>query len=136
MSKTPVKRGRPAGMRARQLELKQTLLEHPDVPKVLEKVVSAALDDEHKNQAVAQKILMDRILPKSTFEQHEVHIRAFSNLGPYLWLGGCHIRSTINFEHRLDMVDGLLRRILAEDLLVKFILKVLCHLIIHRLTLV
>jgi len=68
MSKTPVKRGRPAGMRARQLELKQTLLEHPDVPKVLEKVVSAALDDEHKNQAVAQKILMDRILPISTFD--------------------------------------------------------------------
>ena len=66
MSKTPVKRGRPAGMLARQLELKQTLLEHPDVPKVLEKVVSAALDDEHKNQAVAQKILMDRILPIST----------------------------------------------------------------------
>jgi len=69
MSKTPVKRGRPAGMRARQLELKQTLLEHPDVPKVLEKVVSAALDDEHKNQAVAQKILMDRILPISTFDK-------------------------------------------------------------------
>ena len=56
-------------MRARQLELKQTLLEHPDVPKVLEKVVSAALDDEHKNQAVAQKILMDRILPLSTIEK-------------------------------------------------------------------
>ena len=56
-------------MRATQLELKQTLLKHPDVPKVLEKVVSAALDDEHKNQAVAQKILMDRILPISTFEK-------------------------------------------------------------------
>ena len=69
MSKTPVKRGRPAGMRARQLELKQTLLEHPDVPKVLEKVVSAALDDEHKNQAVAQKLVMDRLLPISTFEK-------------------------------------------------------------------
>ena len=69
MSKTPVKRGRPAGMRARQLELKQTLLEHPDVPKVLEKVVSAALDDTHKNQTAAQKILMDRILPISTFEK-------------------------------------------------------------------
>jgi hypothetical protein len=50
MVKTPVKLGRPAGMRARQLELKQTLLEHPDVPKVVEKVVSAALDYEHKNQ--------------------------------------------------------------------------------------
>ena len=69
MSKTPVRRGRPAGMRARQLELKQTLLEHPDVPKVLEKVVSAALNDEHENQAVAQKILMDRILPIGTFEK-------------------------------------------------------------------
>jgi hypothetical protein len=69
MSKTPVKRGRPAGMRARQLELKQTLLEHPDVPKVIETVIRAALDDNHKNQAAAQKILMDRMLPISTFEK-------------------------------------------------------------------
>ncbi len=56
-------------MRARQLELKQTLLEHPDVPKVLEKVVRTALDDNHKNQAVAQKLVMDRLLPISTFEK-------------------------------------------------------------------
>ena len=69
MSKTPVKRGRPAGMRARQLELKQTLLEHPDVPKVIETVIRTALDDSHKNQTIAQKILMDRMLPISTFEK-------------------------------------------------------------------
>ena len=69
MSKTPVKRGRPAGMRARQLELKQTLLEHPDVPKVIEAVIRTALDDDHKNQTAAQKILMDRMLPISTFEK-------------------------------------------------------------------
>ena len=69
MSKTPVKRGRPAGMRARQLELKQTLLEHPDVPKVIETVIRTALDDNHKNQTAAQKILMDRMLPISTFEK-------------------------------------------------------------------
>ena len=56
-------------MRARQLELKQTLLEHPDAPKVLEKVVRTALDDNHKNQAVAQKLVMDRLLPISTFEK-------------------------------------------------------------------
>ena len=68
MSKTPVKRGRPAGMRARQLELKQTLFEHPDVPEVIETVIRTALDDNHKNQTAAQKILMDRILPISTFE--------------------------------------------------------------------
>ena len=63
------KRGMPSGMRARQLELKQTLLEHPDVPKVIETVVRTALDDTHKNQTVAQKILMDRILPISTFDK-------------------------------------------------------------------
>ena len=69
MSKTPVKRGRPAGMRTRQLELKQTLLEHPDVPKVIETVVRTALDETHKNQTASQKILMDRILPISTFDK-------------------------------------------------------------------
>ena len=69
MSKTPVKRGRPARMRARQLELKQTLLEHPDVPTVIETVVRTALDETHKNQTTAQKILMDRILPISTFDK-------------------------------------------------------------------
>ncbi len=55
MSKTPVKRGSPAGMRARQLELKQTLLDHPDVPAAIETVVRTALDDTHMNQTVAQK---------------------------------------------------------------------------------
>ena len=56
-------------VRAGQFELKQTLLEHPDVPEVIETVIRAALDDNHKNQAVAQKILMDRMLPISTFEK-------------------------------------------------------------------
>ena len=69
MNKVSKPRGRPAGMRARQLELKQTLLEHPDVPKVIETVVRTALDDTHKNQTAAQKILMDRILPISTFDR-------------------------------------------------------------------
>tara|TARA_A100001015_G_scaffold310384_1_gene411671 strand:+ start:380 stop:583 length:204 start_codon:yes stop_codon:yes gene_type:complete len=39
------------------------------VPKVIEKVVRTALDDNHKNQAVAQKLVMDRLLPISTFEK-------------------------------------------------------------------
>ena len=69
MSKTPVNGGRPAEMRARQLELKQTLLEHPDVPKVKETVIWTALDDNHRNQTAAQSILMDRMLLISTFEK-------------------------------------------------------------------
>jgi hypothetical protein len=35
----------------------------------IQTVVRTALDDIHKNQAVAQKILMDRILPISTFDK-------------------------------------------------------------------
>ncbi len=69
MSKTHVNRAKLAGIRARQLELKQTLLEHPDVPKVIETVIRTALDDNHKNQTAAQKILMERMLPISTFEK-------------------------------------------------------------------
>ena len=45
------------------------LLEHPDVPKVIETVIRTALDDNHKNLTAAQKILMDRMLPISTFEK-------------------------------------------------------------------
>ena len=56
-------------MRTRQLELKQTLLEHPEVPKVIETIIRAALDDNHKNPVAAQKVLMDRMLPISTFEK-------------------------------------------------------------------
>ena len=44
-------------------------MEHPDVPKVIETVIRTALDDSHKNQTAAQKILMDRMLPISTFEK-------------------------------------------------------------------
>ena len=55
-------------MVARQLELKQTLLEHPDVPKVMETLIRTALDDIYKNQAAAQKVLMDRMLPISTLK--------------------------------------------------------------------
>ena len=69
MNKTPVKRGKSAGIRARQLELKKTLLEHSAVRKVTETVIRSALDNNHKNKVAAQKILMDRILPISTFEK-------------------------------------------------------------------
>ena len=44
-------------------------MELPDVPKVIEAVIRTALDDSHKNQTAAQKILMDRMLPISTFEK-------------------------------------------------------------------
>ena len=49
------KRGRPQGMRAIQLDLQEQLYNHPDNHKVIETIYRAALDDNHKNQAAAQK---------------------------------------------------------------------------------
>jgi len=69
MNKSPKTRGRPPGTRAAQLELQKLIFEHPKMPEVVETVFRAALDDNHKNQTAAQKILMDRMLPISTFEK-------------------------------------------------------------------
>ena len=65
MTKAIKKRGRPAGMRAAQIDIQRRLIEHPDRAKVVEAVYRAALDDDHKHQAAAMKILMDRMLPIS-----------------------------------------------------------------------
>ena len=65
MGKAMNKRGRPKGMRATQLDIQRRLCEHPDRQKVIESIYRAALDDDHKCQAVAMKLIMDRVLPVS-----------------------------------------------------------------------
>ena len=70
MTKEIKKRGRPAGMRATQLDIQRKLYEHPDREKVIETIYRAALDDNHKNQAAAQKLLMDRMLPISVCDKN------------------------------------------------------------------
>src|SRR6056300_380502 len=62
-------RGRPPGDAAAINEMKARLLASPKSRKVLDSIVNAALDDEHKNQAAAWKLLMDRMLPVSYFEK-------------------------------------------------------------------
>ena len=66
------KRGRPPGMRSQQIEVARLLFEHPDTEKIVVEVYKAALDNEHKNQAVAWKILMDRLIPVSSVEKNAV----------------------------------------------------------------
>ena len=63
MDKEIKKRGRSPDMQAIQLDLQEKLYNHPDNHKVIETIYRAALDDNHKNQAAAQKLLMDRMLP-------------------------------------------------------------------------
>jgi hypothetical protein len=44
------------------------MLNSPKSAKVLEAIYDAALNDEHKNQAAAWKLIVDRIVPVSVFE--------------------------------------------------------------------
>ena len=60
--------GRPKGDAAIINEYKLRMLNSPKSAKVLEAIYDAALNDEHKNQAAAWKLIMDRVLPASVFD--------------------------------------------------------------------
>lgn len=61
--------GRPAGDAAIINEYKARLLASPKSKKVLDTILDAALDDEHKHQAAAWKLLVDRLMPLSSFDK-------------------------------------------------------------------
>jgi hypothetical protein len=70
-AKTPgklAKRGRPPGEAAAMAEFKARLMNSPKSRKVIDSIINAALDDDHKNQSAAWKIIADRLLPLSSFE--------------------------------------------------------------------
>lgn len=72
VAKTPKNRGvigRPKGDKAIIDEYKARMLNSPKSAKVLETILNAALNDDHKNQAAAWKLVVDRIMPVSAFEQ-------------------------------------------------------------------
>jgi hypothetical protein len=61
--------GRPKGDAAIMNDMKARLIASPKSRKVLDSILNAALDDEHKGQQAAWKLLMDRMLPISMFEK-------------------------------------------------------------------
>jgi hypothetical protein len=61
--------GRPKGDAAVINEYKARMLASPKSGKVLEAIFNAALDDEHKGQQAAWKLIMDRIAPTAAFEK-------------------------------------------------------------------
>jgi len=68
--KQPV--GRPKGDASAIEEFKARLMNSPKSRKVLDAILDAALDDEHKNQAAAWKLLVDRMLPMSYFDKDKL----------------------------------------------------------------
>ena len=69
---TGLSRGRPKGDAAIINEYKGRMLSSPKSKKVLESIFDAALNDDHKNQAAAWKLVMDMILPTAVFEKDVV----------------------------------------------------------------
>lgn len=60
--------GRPKGDAAIINEYKVRMLNSPKSAKVLEAIYDAALNDDHKHQAAAWKLIVDRVIPVSAFE--------------------------------------------------------------------
>jgi hypothetical protein len=64
--------GRPKGDADAIKEYKARLLASPKSRRVLDSILNAALDDDHKNQAAAWKLLVDRLMPLSYFEKNQM----------------------------------------------------------------
>jgi hypothetical protein len=64
--------GRPKGERGIMADYRKRMLNSPKSRKVLDSIFNAALDDDHKNQAAAWKLIVDRIVPVSGFEKEAV----------------------------------------------------------------
>lgn len=60
--------GRPKGTQAIINDYRDRMLMSPKSAKVLEAIFDAALDPEHKNQAAAWKLIVDRVAPISAFD--------------------------------------------------------------------
>jgi hypothetical protein len=56
------------------------MLASPKSRKVLDSIFDAALNDDHKNQAAAWKLVMDRMLPLSYFEKDAASGRSSVNI--------------------------------------------------------
>ena len=61
--------GRPKGDATIINEYKARMLASPKSAKVLDAIFDAALDHDHKNQASAWKLVMDRVAPIAAFEK-------------------------------------------------------------------
>jgi hypothetical protein len=64
--------GRPKGDAAIINEYKARMLNSPKSAKVLESIFDAALNDDHKFQSAAWKLVVDRIMPVAAFEKDVV----------------------------------------------------------------
>ena len=100
-------RGRPKGDAALINEFKARMLASPKSAKVLESIFNAALDDDHKSQSAAWKIIVDRIMPVGAFEKevlkdggrHAIQINISG-------LAGAEVTTPRGSAPEEDIIDG------------------------------
>ena len=71
-SKNRTNIGRPLGEKGIMAQYRERMLNSPKSKKVLDSIFNAALDDDHKSQAAAWKLIVDRIVPVAGFEKEAV----------------------------------------------------------------
>ena len=91
--------GRPKGDASIINEYKARMLASPKSTKVLDSIFNAALDDEHKNQAAAWKLVMDRIAPVAAFEKDVIKNGGSNSIS-------INISGVPNVKVGNDVVDG------------------------------
>jgi hypothetical protein len=106
-------RGRPAGDRAIMEDFKARMLNSPKSAKVLEAVFNAALDDNHKGQQAAWKLIIDRLAPVSSFEQVKqsgsapsISINISGISSPVIDASSIDTQVVEDVEYRISELDG------------------------------
>ena len=100
-------RGRPKGDAAIINEYKARMLSSPKSAKVLEAIFDAALNDDHKNQAAAWKLVMDRVLPTAAFEKDIIKGSGKNSISINITgVGNTSISSTSNDDEQEDYIEG------------------------------
>lgn len=95
--------GRPKGDASIINEYKARMLASPKSNKVLDSIFNAALDDEHKNQAAAWKLVMDRMLPLSYFEKDSANGRQSVSI---TISGVGQVATTVNDPSEDNAIEG------------------------------
>ena len=96
-------RGRPKGDAAIINEYKARMLSSPKSVKVLEAIFDAALDNDHKNQAAAWKLVMDRVLPTAAFEKDVIKSGGKNSISINITGVGA---TSISSESNEDYIEG------------------------------
>ena len=98
--------GRPKGDAAIINEYKARMLASPKSRKVLETIFDAALNDEHKNQAAAWKLVMDRVLPVAAFEKDVVKSGGKNSISINITGVGSTSISSASEDSEDDYIEG------------------------------